>query len=232
MNPLAFLGGPNLIEGLGPRDGGSFGSAGVHGGTEGMFCCLQTSGGGKEMVAIGKAGRGAASRIRDCHAVLNYTPSQQRCGGSNQVTRGGHQGGTTQARVYSLTPGDVENAKNVVTGMISFMSLNAIVMFDSGATHSFVSRRFAKVCGIDAQLLRVELGVAMPAGSVIVCSKVVKDHPIEIQGRKLSASLIVLEMQGFNIILGMDWLASSYASIECRKKEVVFGPPGEEEFNL
>ncbi|XP_057965412.1 uncharacterized protein LOC131155974 [Malania oleifera] len=158
-------------------------------------------------------------RIPDCYVVLNNAPSQQKYGGSSQATRGGHQGGIVQAQVYSLTPGDTKNMGNVVIGTISFMSHNAIVLFNSRATHLFVSWRFSRVCGVETQLLGIDLGVAVPMRSVIVCTKVVKYHSIKIQGRKLSASLIILEMQGFDIILGMDWLASSYASIECRKKE-------------
>ncbi|XP_057957807.1 uncharacterized protein LOC131150808 [Malania oleifera] len=91
---------------------------------------------------------------------------------------------------------------------------------------------FARVCGVETQLLEVELGVVTPIGSVIVCSKVVRDHPIEIQVRRLSVRLIVLEIQGFDIILGMDWLAFSYVSIDCQKKEVVFRLPRQQEFKI
>ncbi|XP_057948232.1 uncharacterized protein LOC131143889 [Malania oleifera] len=126
------------------------------------------------------------------------------------------RGGTAQAWVYSLTPRDAENTSNVVTG----------------ATHSFVSRGFSRVCGVEAHLVEVELGVVMLTRSIIMCNKVVRDHPVEIQGRRLPAILIVLEMQRFDIILGMDWLASSYASIDCQKKEAVFRPLGEQEFNF
>ena len=34
----------------------------------------------------------------------------------------------------------------------------------------------------------------------------------------------------FDVILGMDWLASYHASVHCFEKEVVFRPPGESEF--
>ena len=29
----------------------------------------------------------------------------------------------------------------------------------------------------------------------------------------------------FDVILGMDWLAENFASIDCHKKEVIFTPP-------
>jgi hypothetical protein len=39
-------------------------------------------------------------------------------------------------------------------------------------------------------------------------------------------------MLGFDIILGMDWLSKYYANIDCRKKEVIFCSPSEEEFKF
>jgi hypothetical protein len=39
-------------------------------------------------------------------------------------------------------------------------------------------------------------------------------------------------MLGFDIILGMDWLSKNYANIDCRKKEVIFRSPSEEEFKF
>ena len=32
-------------------------------------------------------------------------------------------------------------------------------------------------------------------------------------------------MMDFDVILGMDWLAENFASIDCHKKEVIFTPP-------
>jgi hypothetical protein len=39
-------------------------------------------------------------------------------------------------------------------------------------------------------------------------------------------------MLNFDIILGMDWLSNYGANIDCRKKEVIFGLNGIEEFKF
>jgi hypothetical protein len=44
--------------------------------------------------------------------------------------------------------------------------------------------------------------------------------------------LIPLNIWDFDVILGMDWLASHHASVECYKKEVIFRIPNEPEFKL
>jgi hypothetical protein len=51
-----------------------------------------------------------------------------------------------------------------------------------------------------------------------------------IEERILPGNLAVFQMQGFDIILGMDWLSRYYASIDCRRKEIIFRPPDGEEF--
>ncbi|XP_057975182.1 uncharacterized protein LOC131162585 [Malania oleifera] len=63
-----------------------------------------------------------------------------------------------------MTPNDVENAGNVVIGTIYSLSYNVIVLFDSGAIHSFISQEFVKWCGVEAQPLEIELCVDMPSG--------------------------------------------------------------------
>ncbi|XP_057954015.1 L-ascorbate oxidase homolog [Malania oleifera] len=84
--------------------------------------------------------RGLRKEIRNSGASL------QLYRGNTLTQGGGQQGGTAQARVYSLTPSDAENAGDVVTDY--------------------------------------ELMVATPSGSVVECSKVVRDFPVEIRGKE------------------------------------------------
>ena len=41
------------------------------------------------------------------------------------------------------------------------------------------------------------------------------------EGRKLLADLILLDVIDFDMILEMDWLAQHYATLDCREKEVI-----------
>ncbi|XP_057960847.1 cold shock domain-containing protein 4-like [Malania oleifera] len=105
--------------------------------------------------------------VRECGTSGSNAPPKRPYWGGAQPPRGGYQRGTTQARVYSLTPGDAENARDVVKGNIRMLSNIAIVLFDSRATHSFISPRFVKLCGLKAQLLDAELAMATPLGSIV-----------------------------------------------------------------
>jgi len=48
--------------------------------------------------------------------------------------------------------------------------------------------------------------------------------------RKFQANLIVINNSAFDVILGMDWLGATHASINCREKMVMFSLPGQSEF--
>ena len=57
--------------------------------------------------------------------------------------RGQTSGGRGQARAFVLNPRDAQVSNTVVTGTLTICSRQALVLFDSGATHSFVSPSFA-----------------------------------------------------------------------------------------
>jgi hypothetical protein len=56
------------------------------------------------------------------------------------------------------------------------------------------------------------------------------DCEVQVQGRNLLGDLVILEIVGFDVILGMDWLSRHHASVDCWNKTVVFKPDVETKF--
>lgn len=106
------------------------------------------------------------------------------------------------------------------------------MLFDSGAMHSFVSYSFSRDCNLMSKWLDVDLAVATPVGKTVVCTSVVRNCPISIQGHVMPANLVIFEMSGFDVILGMDWLSMYHDCVDCFCKEVVFRPPEAAEFKI
>jgi hypothetical protein len=104
-----------------------------------------------------------------------------------------------------MTQRDIDASNDVVSGALPILSCVATVLFYSRATHSFISHSFVKVCHLEARPLNVNLAVPTPVGTLI-CNSVVKGCPIKIEGHIMCFNLIVFEILGFDIILGMDWL--------------------------
>ena len=63
--------------------------------------------------------------------------------------------------------------------------------------------------------LKQNITVVKPVGKSLLCSKVVVDWSIIIEERTLLANLVVFEMVGYDVILGMDWLSKHHAHINC-----------------
>ena len=88
----------------------------------------------------------------------------------------------------------------------------AKVLVDPGATHSFVNPNF--MCSIDIKpaSLPYDLEVNTPTGDHrLVTSMVYKDCDVWVGERKLLGDLISLSIKGYDVILGVDWLARYHA---------------------
>ena len=98
-------------------------------------------------------------------------------------------------------------------------------LFDSGATHSFISAVFAKKCELHCTCMTVEYEIDTPIGRVMSTNLICRDCPISVSGIEMPADLILLDMQDFDIIMGMDWLARWDAMIDCKRKRIQFNLP-------
>jgi hypothetical protein len=134
--------------------------------------------------------------------------------------------------VYALTLSDAAVSNDVVIGTLPISFGRAFVLFYSGATHSFVSYCFAKAYCLESEALDVNLAVATPIRSTILCTSVVKNCHILVEGHVMPMNFVVFEMIGFDIILGMDYLSKYHACIDYFHKEIVFRPPGAVEFKI
>jgi hypothetical protein len=124
-----------------------------------------------------------------------------------------------RARVNHVAVEDAEAAPDVIIGMILVNDNGAIVLFDSGASHSFVDANFVQKHNLPLAMLKNRMIVSSPGGDMHarhVYSKV----SIHIRGVEFLANLIVLESNGIDMILRMDWLSKYKGMINCAKKVV------------
>ncbi|GKV06430.1 hypothetical protein SLEP1_g18329 [Rubroshorea leprosula] len=117
-------------------------------------------------------------------------------------------------------------------GTLPVNSDYAHVLFDSGASHSFIARSYALKRALPIDTSDLKLHVDTPLGGVMTTREVCRTVDTYMDGRQLSASLFVLDISDFDIILGMDWLSKHFASIDCHRKWVIFNIPGEPEFSF
>ncbi|KAL6331976.1 hypothetical protein AAG906_020329 [Vitis piasezkii] len=137
------------------------------------------------------------------------TTSQTR---SSQGSNARGRGRQTAGRVFALTPTEPEEDTLLVEGMILVYSTWVRVLFDTGATHSFISH---------LNLLLIE----SPMGTNSRVDRICKGCVITLADRALNVDLRILDMTGYDVILGMDWLAVYRAVIDCHRRRIIFCLP-------
>jgi hypothetical protein len=84
-------------------------------------------------------------------------------------------------------------------------SIPARVLFDSGASHSFITEHFVKKGKLESTMMARAMLVQIP-GSVVKTKENCVDVPIDIQGVPFKANLIILGTKRLDVVLGMDWM--------------------------
>jgi hypothetical protein len=126
----------------------------------------------------------------------------------------------TCGRVNHVGVEEAQEAPDVVIGMFLINDTSAVVLFDSGASHSFISATYVGKHNLPLAVLRSQMIVSSLGGDMPtrqLCSKV----NLKIRGVDFVANLIVLEPKGIDVILGMDWLSKYKVLIDYAKKSVM-----------
>ena len=115
-----------------------------------------------------------------------------------------------------------QNAESnaLVEGMILCFSTWAHVLFDPGATHSFISTSFASMVDIEFVPLHCSLCVETPMG--VETKWVCHAYVLYIGGLEVTIDLVLLDVLSFEVIVGMDWLDRHHAVLDFYLKEVTF----------
>jgi hypothetical protein len=137
---------------------------------------------------------------------------------NNQVVKQPQQT-YSRARVNHIHAQDAQTASGVVLGEFLVNSVLATILFDSGASHSFISSSFTEKHKIPIVLLKLPL-ITQTLGSDIKYHLGCLNVRIILSGVVFLADLVVLKSKGINVILRMDWLTRHNGVISCATKEV------------
>ncbi|XP_027767800.1 uncharacterized protein LOC114074085 [Solanum pennellii] len=141
--------------------------------------------------------------------------------------RGGSQSDGGRSHCYAF-PGrpEAEASDAVITGIIPVCHRPATVLFDPGSTYSYVSTYFAPSLDILCESLDLPIRVSTPVGDSVVVDRVYRLCTVTLIEYDTHADLKVLDMIDFNVILGMDWLSSYHAILNCHAKTITLAMPG------
>ncbi|WRX23443.1 Reverse transcriptase domain - like 10 [Theobroma cacao] len=127
----------------------------------------------------------------------------------------------TSIRVFAVTEDEARVRLGAVTGTMSLFNKDAYVLIDSGSNRSYVSIAFASIVDKNLSPLEEEIIIHTPFGEKLVRNSCYRDYGVIVGEEEFRSDLIPLEIQDFDLILGMDWLTAHWANVDCFRKEVV-----------
>jgi hypothetical protein len=95
----------------------------------------------------------------------------------------------------------------------------AKILFDSGASHSFVMENFVDKGRLKPSR-RDRLMIVQIPGSTVRTQLSCRNVKVELYGEKFQADLIALGTKGLDVVLGMDWMFKYQGHIDCARRAI------------
>jgi len=125
-------------------------------------------------------------------------------------------------RVFAMTSTEATRSGNLILDHCLLFGNSVLVLFDSGASHSFISHDCVKKLGLSTRDLGCELIVSTPASGQVSTNVACIGCLMDVEGRRFKVNLVCLPLEGLEVILGMDWLSINHVVLDCGRRKIVF----------
>ncbi|XP_004488635.1 uncharacterized protein [Cicer arietinum] len=135
----------------------------------------------------------------------------------------------SNGRVFALSGVGASEKDNLIQGTCLISDTSLFVLFDCGATHSFVSFDCVRRLGLPVSRLQYDLIMNTPTSNFVDTCSVCLDISIYVCGRDFRVDLMCLPLRLVDVILDMDWLSANRVCIDFFSKTIEFMEPEEME---
>ena len=94
------------------------------------------------------------------------------------------------------------------------------ILFDYGASHSFIATSCVRELGLEIETLEDPMHVSSPLRTRVSVDLICRGCELEISGILLTVDLRVMHMSDFDVILGMDWMTTHRVIIDCERRRI------------
>jgi Retroviral aspartyl protease len=98
----------------------------------------------------------------------------------------------------------------------------AYVLIDTGCSHSVISSGLIEKYGWQTSSSERTIEVHTPLGLVMQVVKVCRGMRVKVAGRDLIGDLLVMDIEEYDMLLGMDWLTKHGTTIDCPHRIIRF----------
>jgi hypothetical protein len=164
------------------------------------------------------------STIRSAPAPRNNQPPQQqqfRQGNGNKCFTCGNVG--HYAKNFT-TLEELPEGAPIMTGTFSVFNQPALILFDSGASHSFISQKFSAKCQLPFCHTKGSFMIATPGGKTAT-NQLIQSVPIQLGSHIIKTTLLVLGLENVDIILGTSWMTLQQLVLDVASRIVEVNSP-------
>jgi hypothetical protein len=159
--------------------------------------------------------------IKDCPYPKQNQANNQQGSGNSLQSKGNVKGKNFKktGRIYYTQVATTPEGEPVMMGTFLVASHPAIILFDSGASHTFISKKFVEQHHIACYESKEGFKIHSPGGQIFT-REVAYQVPISLAGRDFPTNMIVLKGQDIYVILGMNWLAKHKATFNTDQRTI------------
>ncbi|XP_050876879.1 uncharacterized protein LOC127080606 [Lathyrus oleraceus] len=129
--------------------------------------------------------------------------------------------GRNTGRFYTLDARKAKRNNTLIVGTCLINDHPCFVLFDCGATYSFVLIQCMKRLGLQANRLSPPMVVTTAMDDMVETSLICESCSLSVNGRIFQIDLICLPLKKVDVVLGMDWLSANSVFIGCEEKLII-----------
>jgi hypothetical protein len=136
-----------------------------------------------------------------------------------------------QGRLNFTTLADIPEGAPILTGIFSILNFPVVILFDSGASHNFISAKFSAKCMLPFHHTNGGITISTPGGRVATY-QINKHVPIRLGSFIFKTTLLIMGLDSVDIILGTDWLSRHHVVIDIAARAIEIHSPLDGEITL
>jgi hypothetical protein len=135
-----------------------------------------------------------------------------------------------QGRINFTTLAELPDGTPVMSGTFSIHHKPVVTLFDSGATHSFISNDCGTRIGLDLCPTHGSYMICTPGGK-ITPNQMVRSVPI-LGSQIIKTDLVLLDLEGIDVILGTNWMTEHRVLLDISSRVIEIHSPHQEATTL
>jgi hypothetical protein len=163
--------------------------------------------------------------IKDCPYPKQNRSSNQQSSGNSTQGKGNAANNTAgkntkkTGQIYYTQVATTLEGEPIMMGTFLVANHPAVILFDSGASHTFIRKKFVEKHCIPYHESREGFKIHSPGGQMFT-KEVAFQVPVTLAEWDFPTNMIVLKSQDIDVILGMNWLAQHKAILNTNLRTV------------